>query len=114
MSDSGQTVGSPAGSLRISPARRASDIVVAAVLLVLRTMRVVASGPEVTAQGEVRAPEVVFHAEALNDLEAASQAGVETFDNTRNLRPRQSAARTAGIAADHLLWAATSSDGTRA
>jgi lipopolysaccharide/colanic/teichoic acid biosynthesis glycosyltransferase len=83
----------PAASLRISPARRALDIIVAAVLLViltpfiaviamlilvvmgrpifftqvrvgerghrfvlykLRTMRVVASGPEVTAQGDIR------------------------------------------------------------
>jgi lipopolysaccharide/colanic/teichoic acid biosynthesis glycosyltransferase len=83
----------PAASLRISPARRALDIIVAAALLVivtpfmaviavlilvtmgrpvffaqvrvgergqpfvlykLRTMRVVASGPEVTAQGDVR------------------------------------------------------------
>jgi lipopolysaccharide/colanic/teichoic acid biosynthesis glycosyltransferase len=94
MSDSNrETAGPPGGSGRISPARRALDIIVAAVLLViltpfiaviailillmmgrpvfftqvrvgergrrfvlykLRTMRVVASGPEVTAQGDVR------------------------------------------------------------
>jgi lipopolysaccharide/colanic/teichoic acid biosynthesis glycosyltransferase len=94
MSDNNwETAGPPAGSLRVSLARRALDIVVAAVLLViltpfiaviavlvrvtmgrpvfftqvrvgeggrrfvlykLRTMRVVASGPEVTAQADVR------------------------------------------------------------
>jgi lipopolysaccharide/colanic/teichoic acid biosynthesis glycosyltransferase len=86
MTDNGETARPPTGCLRISPARRALDIIVAAVLLViltpfiavvmpvirgrpvftqvrvgergrrfvlskLRTMRVVASGPEVTGQG---------------------------------------------------------------
>jgi lipopolysaccharide/colanic/teichoic acid biosynthesis glycosyltransferase len=84
MTDNGETAAPPTGCLRISPARRALDIIVAAVLLViltpfiavvipvmrgrpvvtqarvgergrrfvlLRTMRMVASGPEVAGQG---------------------------------------------------------------
>jgi lipopolysaccharide/colanic/teichoic acid biosynthesis glycosyltransferase len=76
MTDNGETAAPPTGCLRISPARRALDIIVAAVLIPvmrgrpvfftqvrvgergrrfvlskLRTMRVVASGPEVAGQG---------------------------------------------------------------
>jgi hypothetical protein len=136
MTDNGETAAPPTGCLRISPARRALDIIVAAVLLViltpfiaviavlilvmmgrpvsftqvrvgergrrfvlskLRTMRVVASGPEVTGQGDVCAPEVVFHA----------------AEAVLGFMRQESAAQTAGIAAEHLQWAAAWSGGSR-